>query len=677
MAFEDTPYSVPYDRLTARTTHRHGGNMSTKKKAPERTDLVTDVPADERRQVLGQLFPEAFQDGVFDSEALAGALGDPSTEASERYGLSWAGRAEAQRAVQRQSVATLHPSPGQSVDFDSSNHVIIEGDNLEVLRLLQRGYNDQVKMIYIDPPYNTGGDFIYPDNFREGLAAYLEFTKQVDEGGHRLSSNTDSSGRYHSAWLSMMYPRLVLARNLLRQDGFIFVSIDDHEMHNLRLVLNEVFGEENFVATMVWQGGRKNDARLVSSGHDYILIYARNLGLLKDEDTRWEEKKVGVAEVYAAVARIREEVGTDYDEGHQRMLQWYRELPDGHASKAHDHFSYLDDRGAYFPDNLRSPNPRPNLVYDYKGYQPHPNGWAYARERMEELDADGRICFPASMDQRLKIKSYLHEHETWAPGSVFYRDRRAARKVVEDLLDISAKGLFDYPKDHGVLGRLIATVTDGDDLILDFFAGSGSTGHAVIAENRKDGASRRFLLVQLPEPVNEEVASGRNAKKLGLDTIADICRQRVAAATASEFPDGDGPGFRYYRLGESNFELWDADDAPTDQDQLAAALLAVENNLRGSATDESIAAEILLKEGVRLDVPVERHEVAGAAIVVGDGRVAVFLGRTVTQEHVDFLIKLGVPRVVMLESAFNGGSDEMKSNAFFSLSDANVVMKTA
>jgi adenine-specific DNA-methyltransferase len=455
----------------------------------------------------------------------------------------------------------------------------------------------------------------------------------------------------------MMYPRLFLARNLLREDGFVFVSIDDHEVHNLRALMNEVFGEENFVACMVWQGGRKNDSRLISSGHDYILVFARNQALLTAQDTRWGERKEGLDDVYRQVELIRAEVGDDYELAHQRLLTWYRELPDAHPAKAHDHFSYLDERGIYFPDNLRSPNPRPNLVFDYKGYKPHPNGWAYGRNKMEALDGDDRLVFPASMDGRIKIKSYLHEHETWPPGSVFYRDRRAARKVVEDLLGVSAKNLFDFPKDHGVLSRLLATVTKDEDLVLDFFAGSGSTAHAVMAENDKDGSRRRFLLVQLPEAVEHDQFA----------TIAEITRQRVRAAGTElratprlEISPVD-TGFRSLRLAPSNFTVWDAsvDGSAALEEQLVMNV----DHVAGGSTRESMLAELLLKAGFPLTAAVQATQFAGVdGYAVADGALVVCLSEALTIEAFEAMVELDPAMILVLDKGF-GGSDELKVNA--------------
>jgi adenine-specific DNA-methyltransferase len=275
----------------------------------------------ERLAQLRELFPEAFSKGKTDLNRLTQLLGDAATDAPERYGLSWAGKSDAIRAIQVTSPGTLLPARGESVNFDATENLIIEGDNLEVLKLLQGSYHGRVKMIYIDPPYNTGGEFIYPDKYKEGLADYLKFSGQVSGEGIKLTTNTETDGRYHSKWLTMMYPRLFLARNFLREDGVIFVSIDDHEVHNLRTVMNEVFGEENFIAEMVWEGAFKNDARQIGVNHEYVVVFARDRFKLPPE---WTVAKEAVEPVLEEVARLKDEYGGDYESATRDLGAWFQ-----------------------------------------------------------------------------------------------------------------------------------------------------------------------------------------------------------------------------------------------------------------------------------------------------------------------------------------------------------------
>jgi len=624
---------------------------------PERFDLSSQSPVDDRLVALRGLLPEAFSEDGIDFEVLRRSLGEWVESGAERFGLTWPGKAECMRVIQENSIGTLVPNVEESVDWDTTQNVIIEGENLEALKLLQKAYYGKVKMIYIDPPYNTGKEFIYPDNFREGLADYLRFSGQVDEEGFKLSANAETDGRYHSKWLSMMYPRLFLARNLLRDDGFILVSIDDHEVHNLRLLMNEVYGEENFVGCMVWQGGRKNDAKLLSSGHDYIVIFARNLGHVVERDLQWEERKDGLEEIYESARLIREAVGDDFGEAHRRMVAWFKTLPEGSAAAEHKHYSYFDDRGIFYNGDISSPNLRENMVYEFLGYQPPANGWRYERPTMERLEAEGRLTLPADKSKRPTVKRYLHETETWPPPSVFYRDRRGARRVVETLLGVSAKGLFDFPKDHGVLGRLIATITSDDDLILDFFAGSGSTGHAVMAENHKDRYRRRFILVQLPELVENESYA----------TITAITRQRIRAAGSElrKAPRLDteplDTGFRSFHLEASNFVVWDG-SAVTSENVERQLELSIEH-LTSDATEHSMLTELLLKAGYPLTASVEDADFAGLpGYSVADDTLLICLSTGMTIDSFEAMVEREPAMIIVLDAGFNG-SDELKVNA--------------
>ncbi|MGH9195957.1 MAG: site-specific DNA-methyltransferase, partial [Acidimicrobiia bacterium] len=332
--------------------------------------LASTSPADERLTVLQATFPEVFRQGKIDFDALRRSLGEWFEPGQERFGLSWPGKAECMRVIQEPSIGTLTPMPKESIDWDTTQNVIIEGENLEVLKLLQKAYYGKVKIIYIDPPYNTGKEFIYPDNFREGLTDYLRYSGQVDEEGFKLSANAETDGRYHSKWLSMMYPRLFLARNLLREDGVIFISIDDHEVHNLRMLMNEIFGEENFVAELVWEKTRKNDARLFSVGHDYMLVFARSLEKLRTDATIWREPKPGAAEIVTRYRVLRAEHGANDAAVQQALREWYRSLPDGHPSKKLSRYKWVDARGPWRDRDISWPGgggPRYEIVHPETG----------------------------------------------------------------------------------------------------------------------------------------------------------------------------------------------------------------------------------------------------------------------------------------------------------------------
>lgn len=556
---------------------------------------------------LRDLFPHAFLDGELDKESLLSALGLDDTTGSS-FAFTWPGMEQARREATVPTTATLVPDANASVNWDTARDVLIEGDNLQVLKLLKNGYAGEVKLIYIDPPYNTGETFTYNDKFAVKEAEYLVATGQVDEQGLATTSKKETKGRKHAPWLSMMFPRLTVARRLLKRDGAILISIDDNEMHHLRLLLDAIFGPENFVGCFVWNGGRKNDARRISVGHDYVLAYARDLAFLKETDIKWRERKSGLEPIYAKVNELRTQFGDDYESANSALGEWYKSLPDGDPSKSHKHYRVIDKRGVYFPSDLRSPNPRPTLVFPFKGYEPHENGWAYGRDQMEALDADNRIIYPAKKEGRLQLKSYLHEHEDWAPASVFYRDRRAASKALTTLMGAQ---VFDFPKDTGVLGRLFHSMTGEGDLILDFFAGSGSTGHAIWEQNREDGKSRRWILVQWPEKPTVSDEFGKNAVEEGYKTIFDITAERLRRAIkAIGQPE---LGMRVFHARPSNLVIEKPVVATTSDDAKQQYALMLEHAAQPPIKDGtdpfSVAWEVALKAtDTRLDSEVKVHQ---------------------------------------------------------------------
>src|SRR5450759_405112 len=415
---------------------------------PEKLDLRSLDIADERRQDLLRLFPEVrTEGGNLDFDRLKLALGEVVDVGKERYGMSWPGKADCFRTIQAPSLGTLRPSPEESVDFDATENLIIEGDNLEVLKLLQKSYLGKVKMIYIDPPYNTGNDFIYPDNYTESLQTYLEYTGQVDDQGHRFGTNTDTDGRFHSKWLNMMYPRLYLARNLLREDGVIFISIDDNEVHNLRALMNEVFGEENFIASVIWQKvySPKNSARHFSEDHDYIVTYARH------------------AEVWRPELLPR----TDEQDTHYSN-------PDG------------DSRGPWMSDNLSARNYYGEGVYAItcpsgRIVDGPPTGryWGVSKERFLELDRDGRIWWGKDGSGMPRLKRFLSEvkqgrvPQTFWPYSEVGHTQDAKKQLMEHVTFEQTDNVLDTVKPTGLIRRMLQLATEpgAGDVVLDFFAG--------------------------------------------------------------------------------------------------------------------------------------------------------------------------------------------------------------
>jgi adenine-specific DNA-methyltransferase len=538
-----------------------------------------------RVAALQGLFPEAFSEGKVDLEKLQAALGEDVETRPERYSFTWAGKRDATLLLQVPSRATLVPAPDESVNFEATANIFIEGENLEVLKLLYKSYFGRVKMIYIDPPYNTGNDFIYPDNYTDPLDTYLKLTGQKDGNGNLLTSNPETSGRYHSSWLSMMYPRLFLARQLLHEDGVIFVSIDDHEVHNLRMLINEIFGEENFVAQLVWKSRQNKDDRAVngvSTDHEYVLCYGKRL------------------------------------RGDPRKLEQYSN-PD------------YDPRGDWASGNmvgLASEEQRPNLHYELIdpktgiNYGKPKQGWRYDKSTMARLIAEDRVLWPSSLSGRPRRKSFLSElHDQFTSYSsvigtgIFTRDGTAA---IESLF---AARVMDFTKPPQLIRELLIQGCQQDGLVLDFFAGSCSTAQAILELNREDGGNRRFIMVQLPEHTPE----GSAADKAGLKTIADIGKERIRRIIAKMLKENDGKlpteretpedlGFRVFKLAASNYRSWAGVAESTPQaygDQIA---LYADPLVEGW-TAENVMYEVAIREGYGLNCSIEKvHGIEGNTV---------------------------------------------------------------
>lgn len=585
------------------------------------TSSVSDESRDPHLELLVQLrdlVPSAFLDGELDREALLDALG-LGDESKPAFSFSWPGIDQARQDARTPTTATLMPDEEASLHWPEARDVLIEGDNLQVLKLLKNGYSRSVKLIYIDPPYNTGDTFTYKDDFSVSERQYHEDTGQVDEQGNAMTSRLESGGRKHAPWLTMMFPRLALARHLLRRDGVILVSIDNNEVHHLRLLLDAVFGAENFVDMMTWRGARKGDAKLTGGGQDYVLVYARDRSFLRSTDVRWRERKEGLDPIYAKVEELRKKYGADFEASSKELRAWYKSLADEDPSKAHAHYNRIDDKGVWFSDNISSPNYRENLIYDWKGYSPPANGWRYERATMERLDSDGRLIYPEDKSRRVQIKSYLHTHEEWAPASVFYRDRRGASSSLNSLM---GGKVFDDPKSTDVLARLFHSITDDGDLILDFFAGSGSTGQAVWEQNPEDNKTRNWILVQAPEEPDTSEESGKNAVAAGFKTIFEVTAERLRRAAAvlqENAPDGTELGFRIFRTRPTNLVI----DKPllALPDMTGATYLEqVLERTAGSpvvkgAKPIDVAWEVALKAtDTRLDARVTTHEIDDVAV---------------------------------------------------------------
>ena len=560
-------------------------------------DLVADNIA-KLKSMFPELVTETTQSGkttaTLNVEVLKNLIGDATAvESEEKYGLNWHGKRRARQIALTPSTGTLRPCPEQSVEWDTTQNLMIEGDNLEVLKLLQKSYAGKVKLIYIDPPYNTGKDFVYPDNFQDNIKNYLELTGQT-ESGRKISSNTDASGRFHTDWLNMIYPRLKLAHSLLQSDGVIFVSIADHEIHNLRAAMNEVFGEENFIATVIWQKvfSPKNSARHFSEDHDYIVVYAKNA-------ETWTPRLLPrTEEMEARYANPDEDQRGPWTSGDLSARNFYGE-------------------GTYpvtCPSGRVIDGPPPGTY------------WRVSKPKFDEMDRDGRIWWGADGGNMPRLKRFLSDVKAGrVPQTLWTYDevghtQEAKKELIATVNFPNSDVVFDTPKPTRLLRRILqlATSPDGNDLVLDFFAGTGSTMDAVYQQNAEDGGKRRCILVQLPEPL----AGGEVA---GWTSIADITRARLVGAgkrhrAADPMFSGD-VGFRTFKLDTSNIRAWN----PNVSD-LAGSLLANLEHIEDGRSESDVLYEILIKLGLDLCVHADLREIAGKPVhSIGGGTLMACL----------------------------------------------------
>lgn len=609
-----------------------------------------DIAKDKIEQ-LKAILPEAVTEGKIDWEKLRLTLGDDVNVSDERYVLNWAGKSDSFRVLQNPTTATLAPVEKESVNFNETENIFIEGENLETLKVLQKAYYGKVKMIYIDPPYNTGNDsFVYPDRFAESREEYLKRINDKDEDGMMMREgvfrkNSKDGGHYHSNWLSMMYPRLFLARNLLREDGVIFVSIDDNEVHNLRILLNEIFGEENFLASICWEraDSPRMDAHYFSTKHDYILCVAKNI------------------------------------ESFQILRKPYEgeEIP--------DHYNKTDEKGRkYYLKPLRAMGSqedtreaRPSLYYEITA----PDGTSVFPKLQGGGDGRWRWSRTKLERERSRIE-WVNKKEEWTPYYRIYADE-VSTKPPETMLfskDVGStrtataelKALFeevkffDTPKPVNLIKHLLQISTEDSDTVLDFFAGSGSTAHAVIEQNIEDEGSRQFILVQLPELV----PSG------DYSDIAEFCKERirrVITKVKKENPmfaeNGQDLGFKVFKLKHSNFKLWRGDGIENGE-ELEKQLDMLADPVRPEALEEHMLFELLLKSGYPLTTQVEKRKISKAYYYLIDGELAIALSH-LSEDIVRNILEAAPQQVICLDSLF-ADDDPLKTNTQLQFKDAGI-----
>ena len=580
----------------------------------------------------------------------------------ERYHLNWPGKREALLTANAPIAKTLRPCREESVDFDTTKNLFIEGDNLDALKLLQETYLGKVKMIYIDPPYNTGNDFIYEDDFSDDIDGYLVKSNQVSNAGDRLVANKEANGRFHSDWMSMVYPRLRLARNLLAEDGVIFISIDDNEVDNLRKICSEVYGESNFIAQIVWEGANKNDAKQVGVSHEYALVYAKSRDAVPRE---WSIRKEGVDEALAEVARLKGVHGTDFESASRDIAGWYRSMKAKPVFGLR-RFRYIDARGAYKEDDPTAPGGRRFQLVNPKTGEIIPlrrnRGWSFDQIEFNRLVEEGRVSFVTPTS--IMIRRYLHETDALTPPSVYYQPARSASERLASLL---GPGIFEFPKDETVIAKFIEMATTGADdecIVMDFFAGSATTAHAVFQLNAEDGKRRRFVLVQLPE----SCAESSPAAEAGYRTIADISKERIrraANAVGSMVENGD-TGFRVLKIDTSN--VADVYYAPDALDKAKFDLFV--DNIKPDRTPEDLLFQVMLDWGVDLALPITKQSIQGKDVFFVDGNAlaACFdASGSIDEAFVKELAKQQPLRVVFRDAGYKDSSVKINVEQIFKL----------
>lgn len=623
---------------------------------------------EEQTEKLKQLFPEAIKDGKVSFEALKEALGEIDFDDDfEHYGLSWPGKRRAKKAAFTKVEKTLEPVLGEGVNEESTENIFIEGDNLDVLKVLQKSYRGMIKMIYIDPPYNTGNDYIYKDNYGMDRNEYLEASKQIDETGIGLVSNSKSSGRFHTNWLNMMYPRLKLAHELLKDEGVIFISIDDNEASNLRKVCDEIFGEENFIAKYIHKNNSsKNQAALVSISTEYFYCYAKNKDILKEN--QWRLKKKGAEDIAKLFKRLKKD-GLSLDEIESEIKEMYKRPKYAHLSR----WNKVDENGVFVDADLsREGGPK-----DYTIINPDtgkeclvPNrGWGKSKDELLKLQAKNLIWY-GSEETPPRMKEYINPDDVSVPDSFWYYDNSVDTRWIKKVF---GEIVFDNPKPLEMVRSMIEMVNVSDDeIVMDFFSGSGTTAHALLSLNAEDNANRKFIMVQLPEDLDESFskASGQAKKTLKnaisyLDkqgkphVLSEITKERIRFsinAVNKKDQNKNSLGFKVYKLDDTNYNKWEATSVSTIK-QLFSEMESHITPLKEEWTREGLLTEVILQQGFPLDSAIQTskqftgNEVTLVTSETRSQRLFVCLDDKIEAKTIDALVLSDTDIFICLDSA--------------------------
>jgi adenine-specific DNA-methyltransferase len=693
---------------------------------PEKLGLQSADVTRTNVEVLAELFPGIVTEGhdddgnlvhQIDWESLRQELSDYVVEGAEVYQIDWPGKRAAEFLSNTPTTTTLRPTQ-DSVEFETTTNLFIEGDNLEALKLLQESYLGKVRLIYIDPPYNTGGDLVYRDDFSSSKQEYLWKSQQVNDSGEKLVSNTESNGRFHSDWLSMIYPRLRLAKRFLAQDGVILVSIDDWEQASLRRLMDEVFGQQNFIAQLVWEKGRKNDAKLFSVGHEYVLVYAKSQSTLREMKTKWREEKPGAREIWDYYLELRRAHGQDEDSIERDLGAWFKSLPSNDPSKKWARYKRVDANGPWRDQDISWPGgdgPRYEVIHPAtkKACRIPERGWVYSQpEKMQQMVDLGVVVFRDDETEPPFRKAHLRpldyeliadddadeeapdeaeedaELATQVRGTYLYKQSQVS---VRHLRNLMGAKVFNNPKDHEELSRLFEYVLSGKGgIVMDFFAGSGTTAEAVFDLCSRTGLNCPVVLVQLPELLEQNLKSAKGSAKTTIQnaiklleklgkplTISELTKIRITKAGAATLDarkpsDWNGDiGFRAFTIDTTNKAIVETTPDSTDQQQLAGLI----DTFKPDRSSIDILFEVLLDSGLDLSSSIATESVGKREVLnVDDGFLLACLDAELDDEVVRAIATRKPEVAVFKDSGF--GNDDARINAmqiFHQLSSDTVV----
>ena len=647
-------------------------NELTNERLEEVSSHSLDI-TEQNIEKLKELFPEVLTEKKIDFDKLRLILGDEVETAPERYSFTWNGKKQAMQMAQQPTVATLKPNKAKSKNWDETKNLYIEGDNLEVLKILQKSYANKVKLIYLDPPYNTGSDFVYQDSFSDSIKNYLEVTGQVDEDGTKLSTNAETSGRYHTNWLNMMYSRLKLGRSLLTDDGVMFISIDEHEISNLEKLVSELFGENNLAGTIIWdKRNPKGDSKGVAMQHEYVIVVAKSLEIFSSKN-EFKRLKKNAEGMLRKAKQIINKIGADFtlSDANDEYRKWVNAQDS--FSGGERAYSKIDEQGNVYQEvSMTWPNNK-QAPADYFVPIIHPTtgkptkipdkGWRYPSATLKQMILDNMVVFGKDETTIPRRKYLLSENMYENVPSLYYNGKSGST----DVSNLEMKTTyFDNPKPVDLLKQIIQSTTTENDIILDFFSGSATTAESVMKQNSEDDNNRQFIMVQLPEIIEDKKSDGY---KDGFRNIPEIAEERIRRAGDKiigenpELADKLDIGFKVFELEKSNLKKWN-----TEPEDLVTMLGTIQDNLESGSTEDDLVYEIMLKQGLELTLPIEKFVVGDANIYkIAFGSLFIVLGENITSDAakkiVEFIKDEELENVVVVlqDTGFANDSEKLNS----------------